>query len=83
MTVDELIKQLKKFPADMEVISSVDPEGNGYNRIFHIFDALIEPTRRSYIDAIYLDEDIEQGEYDYSDDEPFDSAYLERVAVIS
>lgn len=33
MTVNELIKQLKELPGDLQVILQIDPEGNGYDTI--------------------------------------------------
>ena len=34
LTVAELKKALEKFPDDMELITSIDEEGNGYNAVF-------------------------------------------------
>lgn len=33
-TVKELIEKLQEFDQDMEVITSIDPEGNGFNPVY-------------------------------------------------
>lgn len=33
MTVDDLIKQLKQYPGNLNIYLAIDPEGNGYNLV--------------------------------------------------
>lgn len=35
MTVAELIGHLEKFPGDLEVMTAIDAEGNGYNPLYY------------------------------------------------
>jgi len=60
MKVKELIKALKKFDPELEVLTSKDSEGNGYNRTdFYLSQGHCSELNSGYIENITYEEDIE------------------------
>jgi hypothetical protein len=47
MKVKDLIKVLKKFDQDLEVVLSIDAEGNAFNPLTGIAECMVEINRRT------------------------------------
>lgn len=61
MKVSELVEKLSGIDQTLDVVFSIDPEGNAFR---HVVDVEISPYRAdgSYVEVI-SDEDYENGEY--------------------